>query len=121
MYITLYDCGLFVLMMIILIVSAYLIAVLRQTFFLFRHIRGIFITHDNEIRETLSLLPVTLANINLLSVGLAATANQTSRIFQSLQTDVTDTVDDLHSGLKTIMIYAKMISEIFKLIFTKAE
>ncbi len=119
MYITLYDCGLFVLILMTVIVSAYLIAVLRQAFFLFGHVRKILVTHDSDIHETLSLLPVTLANLNLLSISLTKTADQTSRAFQSLETDVIETVDDLHDGVETFIVYAKVIGEIFKSVFSK--
>jgi hypothetical protein len=118
-YITLYDFGFFVLVSIAVIVSAYLIAVLRQTFFLFSQVRGIIAAHDNDIRQTLSLLPVALANINLLSVSLTKTADQTSLAFRSLQADVIDTVDGLQDGLGTFIFYAKVVGEIFKYFFSK--
>ncbi len=119
MYITLYDFGFFVFISITVIVSAYLIAVLRQTFFVFSRVREIIVAHDNDIRETLSLLPVTLANINLLSVSLTKTADQTSHVFRSLQTDVIDTVDGLQDGVETFIVYAKVVGEVFKFLFSK--
>ncbi len=118
-YITLYDCGLFILIMITVIVSAYLIAALRQAFFLLAHVRKILITHDSDIHEMLSLLPIALGNINLLNVSLVKMADQTSRAFQSLETDIMDRVDNLHDGVKTLIVYAKVISGIFKSIFSK--
>lgn len=119
MYITLYDFGLFILISITVIISVYLIAVLRQALFLFIQAREIFAAHGNDIRETLSLLPAVLVNINLLCINLTETAGQTNRAFQSLQTDMVDTVDDLQDGIATFIIYAKVIGEIFKSLFSK--
>ncbi|HEY3423221.1 MAG TPA: hypothetical protein VGL27_00385, partial [Negativicutes bacterium] len=68
---------------------------------------------------TLSLLPVALVNINLLSVSLTETADQTNRAFGLLQTDVTETVDDLQDSLETFIIYAKVIGGVFKSVFSK--
>ena len=81
---------------------------------MFGQVREMLTAHDNDIRKTLSLLPVALVNINLLSVSLAKTADQTSNAFRSLQTDVIDTVDDLHVRLETFMMYVKVICEVFR-------
>lgn len=119
MYISLQDIGLFVLFLITIIVSIYLIAVLRQTFCVLGHIKGILDDHDDNIRETLSVLPETLAHIDELAVSLKMTADQTNSAFGSLQNNLTDTVDDLRDGLETFTIYAKVFVEVFRSVFSK--
>lgn len=119
MYITLYDFGLFVLISMMVIVSAYLIAILRQAILLFNQARQVLAAHDKDIRETLSLLPVALMNLNLLCVSLTKTIGQTSHAVQSLQTDLADTADGLHDGVETFITYVKVIGEILKSVFTK--
>ena len=119
MYISMYDIGLFIVILLILVIGGYLIAVLRQAFYVFDHVRGILSTHKNDIGESLSLLPEVLVNINALNVSLKGTADQTSSAFRSLQHDVTNSVDSLQDGVETIVIYAKVIGEIFRALFSK--
>nr|WP_092069195.1 hypothetical protein [Dendrosporobacter quercicolus]NSL47380.1 hypothetical protein [Dendrosporobacter quercicolus DSM 1736]SDL87425.1 hypothetical protein SAMN04488502_1011057 [Dendrosporobacter quercicolus] len=119
MYITLYDFGLFVLISMMVIVSAYLIAILRQAILLFNQARQVLAAHDKDIRETLSLLPVALMNLNLLCVSMTETIGQTSHAVRSLKTDLADTADGLHDGVETFIFYVKVIGEILKSVFSK--
>lgn len=117
MYVSLYDLGLFILFAVAITVSAYLIAVLRQAFSVLSHVRGILDTHDQDICETLSLLPEALANVNDLAESLKTTAEQTSGAIQLLQNDV---MEDLRDGLETFTVYAKIIMDVFRAVFSKA-
>jgi hypothetical protein len=118
-YISLYDLGLFILISLTITASAYLIFVLRQAFFLFSQARKIFVAHDDDIRATLSLLPAALVNINSLCVSLAEMAGQTNRAFQSVQTDVLDTVDGLYEDLEKFSICFRVIGEFCRTLFSK--
>ena len=120
MYISLYDLGMFILFTVALIISGYLIAVLRSAFCVLGQVRGIIAKHDDDINEMLSALPQTLTNINDLSVQLKETADQTNNAFGFLQNNLTDTVDELRDGWETFAIYAKVISEVFRTVFSKS-
>jgi len=120
MYITLYDVGLFTIFIIILIVSGYLIAVLHRVFCVIGHIRGVLSDHGDDISQTISELPIALANINELSVSLKAFIDQTNSAVGSLQNNLTDTVDDLRYGLENVAVYAKIIGEVFRAVFSKS-
>ncbi|MDR3588515.1 MAG: hypothetical protein P4N41_02510 [Negativicutes bacterium] len=117
MYISLYDLGLVILFFIAVTVSAYLIAVLRRAFCVLGHVQGILADHDQDISETLSLLPEALANVNELTASLKETAEQTSGAIAVLQDNV---VEDLREGLETFTVYAKVIADVFRAIFTKS-
>lgn len=116
MYISLYDLGLFILFASAVVVSIYLVAVLRRAFCVLGHIRGILDDHDEDIRESLELLPQALANVNELSVTLKEATDQTSSAIYSLQNNV---VEDLRDGMETFMVYAKVLGEIFRAIFSR--
>lgn len=119
MYITLYDVGLFILFIIILLASGYLIAVLHRVFCLLGRVRGVLTVHSDEIHQTISELPVALANVNELSVSLKTIIDRTDGAFGSLQDNLTDTVDDLRYGVENFVAYAKIIGEVWKAIFSK--
>ncbi|MDR3565811.1 MAG: hypothetical protein P4N59_30845 [Negativicutes bacterium] len=117
MYISLFDLGLVILFTITVVVSGYLIAVLRRALCVLGHVRGILDDHDEDIRATLTLLPETLANVNELASNFKETAEQTSSALSSLQNDV---VDDLRDGLESFAVYAKVIGDVLRMIFSKA-
>lgn len=118
MYISLYDLALVILFVVTVTVSGYLIAVLRRAFSVLGHVRDILDAHDEDICETLSLLPETLVNVNELAASLKETAEQTSSAIHLLQNDV---VDDLRDGLETFTVYAKIASDVFRAIFSKSD
>lgn len=120
MYISLYDLGMFIIFIIILIASSYLIAVLHRAFRLLGRVQGVLDTHSNDIRQTISELPIALAHVNELAVSLKETADQTNSAFGSLQNSLTDTVDDLRYGVETCIVYAKIIGEVYRAIFSKS-
>jgi len=120
MYITLYDVGLFIIFIIILIVSGYLIAVLHRVFSVIGHIRGVLSDHGDDISQTISELPVALANVNELAISLKGIVDQTNSAFGSFQDNLVDTVDDLRYGLENFTVYAKIIGEVCKAVFSKS-
>lgn len=119
MYISLYDLGLFILFTILIVVSGYLIVVLHRTFCVLGHILGILNTHKDDIDEIISGLPEALINLNALTISLKAIADQTNDALDSLQENVTDTVDGLLDGIESFTVYGKVIGEVFRLIFSK--
>jgi len=120
MYITLYDVGLFIIYIIILIASGYLIAVLHRVLCVLGHVRGILTTHGDDIRQIISELPTALANVNELSVSMKEMIDQTNDAFGTLQNNLTDTVDDLRYGLENFVVYAKIVAEVCKAVFSKS-
>ena len=118
MYISLSDLGLLIVFVLVVAAGIYLIAVLRRIFCVLGRIRGILDDHDKDIRQTLSLLPVTLDNVNELMAGLNAMLEQTGEVICTVQEDVLDRVHDLQEGLENIVVYAKVIAEIFRAIFS---
>jgi uncharacterized protein YoxC len=119
MYFSLYDLGMFVLFIILVITGVYLIAVLQRAFYALSQASKIMDANQDDLRKTFSMFPEVLANLNELAVILKETADQTSNAFGSLQNDVTDTVDDLRDGLQTFAAYIKVFSEAFKAVFSK--
>lgn len=119
MYISLYDLGLFILFTVIIISGIYFIAVLHRVLGLLVYMREIIHTHNTDISETLTLLPKTLVNVSELAVSLKKAVDQTGNAVGVLQSDFTDTVDDLRDGLETVTLYAKVISEVFRAVFFK--
>lgn len=119
MYISLYDLGLFFCLLVAIAVGGYLIAVLRQVLGVVSHVRTMLADHDKDVRKALALFPETLENVNALNVSLKEMVDQTGDAFHMLQTEVTDTVDDLQANLETFITYAKLISDILRGIFLK--
>ena len=120
MYISLYDVGLFFIFSIILIIGGYLIAVLHRIFGMLGHVRGVLSAHGDDISQIVSILPSTLTNVNELVVSLKETANQTNSALGSLQNNLIETVDDLRYGLENMVVYAKIIGEVWRAIFSKS-
>ncbi|HMM20437.1 MAG TPA: hypothetical protein PKA10_06835 [Selenomonadales bacterium] len=116
MYISLYDLGLFILFCSAVTVSIYLVAVLRRAFGVLGHIRGILEAHEEDVRESLALLPQALANLNELSVSLREATDQTSSAIYSLQNNL---AEDLRDGLETVLVYARVLGEIFRALFSR--
>jgi len=119
MYISLYDLGLFLCVLVGIAVGGYLIAVLRQVLGVVGHVRTMLADHDKDVRKALALFPETLENVNALNVSLREMVDQTGDAFHLLQTEVTDTVDDLQANLETFITYAKLISDIIRGVFLK--
>ncbi len=117
MYISLYDLGLFILFAVALVVAIYLIIFLRRAIGVAGRVKEILDEHGDNIEESLALLPETLANVNALAVTLKETADQTSSAMQTLQDDL---VGNLRDGLETFAIYAKIIGDIVRAVFSKA-
>jgi len=120
MFISLYDLGLVIIFIIILVVSGYLIAVLHRVFCVIGLVRGVLTANNADIRQTISELPTALANINELTVNLKETLDQTNNVFGSLQNNLTDTVDDLRCGAENFIIYAKVVAEVCRAVFSKS-
>lgn len=120
MYISLYDLGLFILFMITVVVSGYLIAVLHRTFCVLGYVREILSAHNTDICEMLSVLPKAMANVSELADSLKKAVDQAGSAFAFLQNDISDTVDDLRDGLETFAVYAKVIYDVFRVIFSKS-
>lgn len=119
MYISLSDLALFILFIIIVTSSAFLIVVLYRMLGVLGQVREILNAHNSDIRETLATLPLALANINELAIRLKKTTEQASDAVGFLQDDFTETVDGLRTGLETFVVYARIIGEVFRAVFSK--
>lgn len=120
MYISVYDLALFILFLLIVVVSTYLIAVLHRAFCVLGHVREVLDAHKEDIHETLSVLPETLVTVNELAVSLKEASDETSHAFRSLQNDLTVTADDLRDRLETWVVYAKVIGQIFRSVLSRS-
>ena len=120
MYISLYDLVLFIILIIIVIVSGYLIAVLHRLFSMLGHVRSVLNDHHDEIHQTISELPVALSNVNELAISLKIIVDHTDNAFGALETTVIDAVDDLRYGIETFAVYAKIIGEVWRAVFSKS-
>ncbi len=119
MYISLYDLGLFILFIVLIVVSGYLIAVLHRTFCVLGYVQKLFNHHKDDIDEIISGLPDALVNLNQLTISLKAIADQTNHALDSLQDNITGTVDDLRDGIESFTFYGKIIAEVVRAIFPK--
>jgi len=119
LYISLQDLGLFILFIIIVVVCVYLIWVLHRMLGVLLCIRNILNDHNNDICEILVELPKSLKNVSELAVSLKNAVDQTGSAVEVLQSDFTDTVEDLRDGLETFAAYAKVIGEVFRAVFLK--
>ena len=120
MYVSLSDIGLFILFLLAIIVSVCLTFVLTRVFCVLGRVRSILEDHEDDIRETLSVLPEVLSNVNELSVTVKNTVSQTSTALSTIQDEFVDTVDDLRDGLETFSLYANVIGEIVRSLFSKS-
>lgn len=121
MYISLYDLGMFIIFIIIIIVSGYLIAILHRGFSMIGHLRDIIATRSDDISQIIAGLPIALTSVNELAVSLKETVDQTTSAVESIQDNVTDTVDELRYGLGNFFLYVKVIGDIIKAIFSKSK
>ena len=120
MYISLYDLGLFILFAILVIAGVYLIAVLHRVLCIVGHIRTIFETHGKDIDGLLCVLPKTLANVGELAASLKTIVDETSSSLAPLKDNFMDTVDDVRDGLELFAVYAKVIGELFRKLFSRS-
>ena len=120
MYISLYDLGLFIIFMVLMIVSGYLIAVLHRFFGILGSVREVFDGHAEDLRNIITGLLTALETANELATSLKETAEQTNSAFGSLQSNFTDTVDDFRDGVEMVMLYAKIIGDVCRAVFSKS-
>lgn len=121
MYISLYDLGLFVLFILAVVVGGYFIAVLHRAFCVLGYVKSILSAHNADIGEALSALPKALVNVSELADSLKQTVDQAGSAFVFLQDDIAATVDDLRDGLESFAVYAKVIYDICRMLFSKSE
>lgn len=119
MYISLQGLGIFILFIIIVIVCVYLIWVLHRMLGILLCVRHILNDHTHDICEILAELPKSLKNVSELAASLKKAVDQTGSAVEGLQSDFTDTVEDLRDGLETFAAYAKVIGEVFRAVFRK--
>lgn len=120
MYISLYDLGLFILFVVLVVSGGYLIAVLRRALGILGLVRGVLDTHQGDIGETVSLFKETLTNLNELTISLKETTDQTNRAVRALPGEFTDTVEELRESFETFAFYARIAGDVIKAIFSKA-
>ena len=121
MYISLYDLALFMIFLVILLVSGYLIAVLHRTFCVLGYVKEILSSRGEDIHQIIAGLPEVLANTNKLAISLKGIAEQANGTFDSLQNNIIDTVDDLRDGVETFMVYAKLLADVWQAIFSRTK
>ncbi|MDF2873462.1 MAG: hypothetical protein K0R22_145 [Sporomusa sp.] len=118
-YISLYDLAFFILFVVLLIGAGYLIAVLRRALGVLGLVHGILNDHQDDIHETISLFQATLTNVNELTWSLKEATVQTASAVRSIPSEITDTVDDLRESFETFALYARIIREVIKSVFSK--
>lgn len=120
MYISLYDLGVFIIFMMVMVVAGYLIAVLHRFFGILGSVREIFDGHGEDIRNIITGLLAALETANELAASLKETAAQTNSAFGSLQNNFMETVDDFRDGVEMVMLYAKIIGDVCRAVFSKS-
>ena len=111
MYIALSDIGWMLLFSLAVVVGVYLLLVLRQALAILCRIRGIMAAQESAIQQSLSEMPILLANLSTLSLSLKQSADMANTTLGSWQEELAGTVDDLKDGLETVTVYSKAIGE----------
>jgi uncharacterized protein YoxC len=110
MYISIYDLGISIIFLIVVIIGIYLISVIRKVMFILDDVKRVLDTNETSIRETISLLPAVLSNVNQITASIKETASQAN-----------DVIYDVRVEWETLLIYAKAVGQIIKALFSKGK
>ena len=119
MYISLYDLGLIISFLLLVIMGGYIIMLLRRAICTLGLVHDVLAENRSDINKTVILLQDTLANINDLTANLGEMMSQTNKTVRALPEDVADMVDDLRDSIENFAVYAKIITDVVKALFSK--
>lgn len=120
-YISVYDLGLLILFAMFVAMGGYIIVVLRKVLCMLGLVQGIFAEHRGDITNTFSLLQETLANVNTLSNSLKEVTDQMNKPARALPPEIINTVDDLRENIEVVTLYAQLVVDVVKALFSKRE
>lgn len=108
MYVSLYDIGITIIFLLIVIVSVYLICAIRKVLLILDDVKQILDTNKAGISDTITLLPAVITNVNQIVSSVKDTAAQAN-----------DVIYDVRVEWETLIIYAKAAVQIIKTLFFK--
>jgi uncharacterized protein YoxC len=107
-YVSLYDLGITIIFLLIVIVSVYLISAIRKILIILDDVKQLLETNKTSIQETITLLPTMVSNVNQIVVSVKETAAQAN-----------DVIYDVRVEWETLIIYGKAVFQIIKTLFFK--
>jgi uncharacterized protein YoxC len=107
-YVSLYDLGIAIIFILIVIVGVYLIRAIHKVLLILDEIKQILNTNKTGIQETITLLPTMVSNVNQIVASVKETAAQAN-----------DAIYDVRVEWETFIIYAKAVFQIIKTLFFK--
>ncbi len=110
MYISIYDIGITIVFLIVVTIGIYLIYAIRRIVFILDDVKRILNANEMSLKQTISLLPTVLENVNQIAASVKETASQAN-----------DVMYDVKVEWETLIIYAKAIGQIVRAIFFKGK
>ena len=120
-YISVYDLGLLILFAVIVAMGVYIIVVLRKVLCTLGLVQDILAEHRGDITKTFSLVQETLTNVNSLSNSLKEVTEQTNKTVHALPAEIINTVDDLKENIEVVALYAQLVVDVVKALFSKRD
>ncbi len=120
-YISLYDLGILIMFAVFVVMGVYIIVVLRKVLCTLGLVQEILAGHRGDISKTFFLLQETLANVNGLSNSLKEVTNQMNKPVRALPPEIVNTVDDLRENIEVVTLYAQLVVDVVKALFSKRE
>ena len=110
MYVSIYDLGLSIVFLIVVIIGIYLICVIRKILLILDDVKRILDANEIGLKETITLLPAVLSNMNQIAASVKETASQAN-----------DVIYDMRGEWETLLIYAKAVGQIIRTLFGKGK
>jgi uncharacterized protein YoxC len=110
MYISIYDLGIAIIFLIVVIIGIYLICGIRKLVIILDDVKRILDGNEAGIKETITLLPAVLSNVNQITASVKETASQAN-----------DVIDDMRGEWETLSLYAKAVGQIIRVLFFKGK
>lgn len=121
LYISLYDVGLLIMFVVFVAMGVYIIIVLRKVLCTLELVCGILAEHRGDITNTFTLLQETLANVNSLSNSFKEVTDQMNKPVRALPPEIISTVDDLRENIEVVTLYAQLVVDVVKALFSKRD
>ena len=119
MYISLQELAVFILFMLVVIIGIYIIVLLRRVLCLVTLVQGVLEEQRGNIGKTVSLCQETLTHLNEIAISTKALLGQVQQPVNSLSEEIGDTVDNLRESIELITLYARLVVDFVKTIFSK--
>lgn len=110
MYISIYDLGISIIFLLVAIIGIYLIRVIRKILLILDDVKRILDANEISLKETITLLPAVLSNMNQIAASVKETASQAN-----------DVIYDMRGEWETLLIYAKAAGQIIRTLFGKGK